>query len=81
MKDKAIPYQLEVVGAGGTDSGELSKVEAGVMNLTLSIPSRYMHSHHTIIHEDDYQATVDLLTHFLEILDDKLFEEMLADKQ
>lgn len=79
-EENSIPYQLEVVGAGGTDSGELSKVDSGVMNLTLSIPSRYMHSHHTIIHEDDYQATVDLLTKFLEVLDDELFVEMLADK-
>lgn len=76
-----IPYQLDMISAGGTDSGELSKVEAGVMNLTLSIPSRYMHSHRTIIHEDDYQATVDLITRFIERLDNELFEQMIEDKR
>jgi len=76
-----IPYQLDMITAGGTDSGELSKVEAGVMNLTLSIPSRYMHSHRTIIHQDDYQATVDLITRFIERLDNELFEEMINDKR
>lgn len=76
-----IPYQMDVVAAGGTDSGELSKVEAGVMNLTVSIPSRYMHSHRTIIHQDDYQATVDLLTRFVEELDEGLFQQMIEDKR
>lgn len=76
-----IPYQLDMISAGGTDSGELSKVEAGVMNLTLSIPSRYMHSHRTIIHEDDYQATVDLITRFIERLDHQLYEAMIEDKR
>lgn len=76
-----IPYQLEVDTAGGTDSGELSKVAAGVMNLTLSIPSRYMHSHRTIIHQDDYEATVQLLTTFLKALDDSVYQDMLQDKR
>lgn len=76
-----IPYQLDMIDAGGTDSGELSKVEAGVMNVTLSIPSRYMHSHRTIIHTDDYQATVDLLTKFVEEFDEELFKHMIEDKR
>ena len=72
---------MDMIAAGGTDSGELSKVEAGVVNMTLSIPSRYMHSHRTIIHQDDYQATVDLLTHFIENLDEALFQEIIEDKR
>ena len=76
-----IPYQMDMIAAGGTDSGELSKVEAGVVNMTLSIPSRYMHSHRTIIHQDDYQATVNLLTHFIENLDEALFQEIIEDKR
>ncbi len=76
-----IPYQLDMLSAGGTDSGELSKVNAGVVNMTLSIPSRYMHSHRTMIHMDDYQATVDVLTHFIEELDESVFDSIIEDKQ
>ncbi|MEG0275971.1 MAG: M42 family metallopeptidase [Coprobacillus sp.] len=76
-----IAYQLDMITAGGTDSGELSKVEAGVMNMTLSIPSRYMHSHRTIINVDDYQATVDLITHFIEELDEELLNQIIEDKR
>ncbi len=76
-----IPYQLDVLSGGGTDSGELSKVNAGVVNMTLSIPSRYMHSHRTIIYEDDLDATVQLLTEFVKTLDEEVFEEIKKDKQ
>lgn len=76
-----IPYQLDMISAGGTDSGELSEVEDGVMNLTLSIPSRYMHSHRTIIHADDYEATVRLLTTFIEELNADVFKVMVEDKR
>lgn len=76
-----IPYEMDMIAAGGTDSGELSKVEAGVMNLTLSIPSRYMHSHRTIINTDDFDATVKLLTSFVERLDEDLYQEMIEDKR
>lgn len=76
-----ISYQLDMIAAGGTDSGELSEVDDGVMNLTLSIPSRYMHSHRTIIHADDYAATVRLLTTFIEELDENVFLTMVEDKR
>lgn len=76
-----IPYQLDMLSAGGTDSGELSKVDAGVINMTLSIPSRYMHSHRTMIHKDDYQATVDALTYFIEELDEAMLQSIIEDKQ
>lgn len=76
-----ISYEMDMIAAGGTDSGELSKVDAGVINLTLSIPSRYMHSHRTIINTDDYDATVRLLTAFVERLDDHLYQTILNDKR
>lgn len=76
-----ISYEMDMIAAGGTDSGELSKVDAGVINLTLSIPSRYMHSHRTIINTDDYDATVRLLTAFVERLDDHLYQTIINDKR
>lgn len=80
-KEENIPYELDMITAGGTDSGEIHKVNAGVVNVTVSIPSRYMHSHHTIIHQDDYDATVNLLTEFVKRLDTALFKKMVAAKQ
>lgn len=76
-----VDYALDVLPFGGTDSGELHKVGAGVVNMTLSIPSRYMHSHRTIIHEDDYDATVKVLAEFCKRLTPELLEEIKADKR
>lgn len=80
-QENQIPYQYDMTSVGGTDSGELSKVDAGVMNITLSIPSRYMHSHRTIIHTDDFQATVDLIVSFIKAMDQSLMTQMIEDKR
>lgn len=76
-----IPYQLDMDLAGGTDSGELSKVNAGVINLTVSIPTRYMHTHYSMIHLDDFEATVEMLVTFLKQFDENMYQKMLEDKQ
>ncbi len=79
--DLGIHYVLDVLVGGGTDSGEIHKVGSGVVNMTLSIPSRYMHSHNTIICEDDYDATVKVLTELARRLTPELLEEIKADKR
>ena len=76
-----INYVHDVLTAGGTDSGEIHKSGSGVVNMTLSIPSRYMHSHRTIIHEDDYDATVKVLTEFCRRITPELLENIKKDKQ
>lgn len=76
-----INYVHDVLSAGGTDSGEMHKVGSGVVNMTLSIPSRYMHSHRTIIHEDDYDATVKVLTEFCRRINPELLESIKSDKR
>lgn len=76
-----LPFVLDILPFGGTDSGELHKVGAGVVNMTLSIPSRYMHSHRTIIHEDDYDATVKVLVEFCKRITPELLETIKSDKK
>ena len=80
-EELGLDYQLDVLQGGGTDSGELSKVGKGVVNMTLSIPSRYMHSSHTIVCEDDIDATVKVLTEFCKRITPAMLEEIKKDKQ
>lgn len=80
-EELGLKYQLDVLQGGGTDSGEFSKVGMGVVNMTLSIPSRYMHSHHTIVSEEDIDATVKVLTEFCKRITPELLEEIKKDKQ
>lgn len=71
-----IDTQMELLSAGGTDSGEINKVHDGVITLTISIPARYIHSHLGIIHRKDYADTVTLLTEFCKRLDQDSLENL-----
>ncbi|QIK70524.1 M42 family metallopeptidase [Erysipelothrix sp. HDW6C] len=71
-----IDYQFELLSAGGTDSGEIHKVHDGVITVTVSIPTRYIHSHYGIIHRKDYLDTVKLLTEFARRANAEVLEEL-----
>lgn len=55
-----IPYQY-FVSQGGTDAGSVHLSNHGVPSAVIGICSRYIHTHASIIHVDDYQAAKDLL--------------------
>jgi putative aminopeptidase FrvX len=61
-----IPHQLEILPRGGTDAGGIQPSRGGVASITLSIPTRYVHSVNETAHESDIQASVELLARFLE---------------
>lgn len=69
-----IPFQYTVIAGGGTDAGQMHLTRDGVPSLAITVPVRYLHSHNTIIHEDDYLNTVRLVTEVVARLDN----EMLA---
>lgn len=60
-----IPYQMEVLEAGGTDARAIQLSRAGVPAGCLSIPCRYIHSPSEMIDLDDVNNTVGLLLAFL----------------
>ncbi|MDR3563873.1 MAG: M42 family metallopeptidase [Negativicutes bacterium] len=71
-----IPYQLEFTEGGGTDAGRIHIHGQGVLSLVVSIPTRYIHSHNSIIHRDDYDAAVRLLVAILKRLDQKQYQDL-----
>ncbi len=60
-----IPHQYEVLPMGGTDAGALQRARRGSKAITLSIPTRYIHTVTETIHPRDLRATVDLLVAYL----------------
>jgi putative aminopeptidase FrvX len=62
---KKIKYQLEVLPLGGTDAGAIQRSRAGVASITLSLPSRYVHTVQETVHKDDLSAALKLLTAWL----------------
>ena len=77
-KRVGIPFQYAVFADGGTDSGNIHKSFEGIVNMTLSIPIRYMHTNQSVIHEDDVEACVDLLTTIIEEMDEATFETLIS---
>ncbi|MFC0270343.1 M42 family metallopeptidase [Metabacillus herbersteinensis] len=55
-----IPYQY-FVSQGGTDAGRVHITNEGVPSAVVGICSRYIHTHGSIIHVDDYAAAKELL--------------------
>lgn len=61
----SIPAQLEVLPVGGTDGAAMQRSRAGVPSLTLSVPTRYIHTVVESVHVDDLRAGVALLMAYL----------------
>jgi endoglucanase len=51
--------------SGGTDAGALQRARDGSKVITLSVPTRYIHTVTETIHQRDLHATVDLLEAYL----------------
>jgi len=64
-KQKKIKHQLEILPRGGTDAGAMQRTGPGARAVTLSIPTRYVHSVNETVHKDDVKAGIDLLAAFL----------------
>lgn len=68
-KKNKIPLQFNTMMGGGTDGGAIHKYGPGVPTITISIPTRYIHSHYSIVNYDDYDYTVQLLLELIAQLD------------
>ena len=66
-EERDIPHQITLAERGGTDAGALQLAREGSAAITLSIPTRYVHSVVETVHVKDIQATIDLLAAFLEM--------------
>ncbi len=62
---QGIPAQLEVLALGGTDGAAIQRSRDGVPSVTLSLPTRYIHTIVESVHVDDLRAGVDLLCAYL----------------
>jgi endoglucanase len=60
-KANEIPYQFEVLIFGGTNAHGYQLTGAGIKSGTLSIPCRYVHSPHEMVHYQDVLDAVRLL--------------------
>ncbi len=71
-----IPFQYTVIPGGGTDAGSQHVSGQGIPSLAITVPTRYLHSHSSIIHEDDYHNTVKLVEEVVRRLDKETVEKI-----
>ena len=60
-----IKYQMEILPRGGTDAGAIERVQTGCPVITLSVPTRYVHSNVETLNKEDIANTAKLLALFL----------------
>lgn len=70
-EENNIKYQYAVFNKGGTDSGNIHKSLSGIINMSLSIPVRYMHTNHTLANTEDFDNCLKLVKRIIESLDEE----------
>lgn len=77
-KKHHIDHQYAVFNKGGTDSGNIHKAFEGIINMTLSIPIRYMHTNHSMIHTKDVEECICLVCELVKDMSQEVLEKILA---
>ena len=65
-KKRKIPHQLSILPRGGTDAAAMQRTRGGYPTMTLSIPTRYIHTITECIHKRDLRSAIDLLAAWME---------------
>lgn len=64
-----IPLQFSVMPGGATDGGAIHLHGTGVPTVVIGVAARHIHSHGAILHRDDYDRAVKLVTAVVAKLD------------
>ncbi|MFG6116470.1 M42 family metallopeptidase [Halobacillus sp. MO56] len=74
--EKEIPYQFDAIAGGGTDSGAIHLTANGVPALSITIATRYIHSHAAMLHRDDFENAVKLIVEVIKKFDADTVKEI-----
>lgn len=75
-EENQIPFQYTSMPGGGTDSGAIHLTADGVPSLSITIATRYIHSHAAMLHRDDFDNAVRLITEVIRKLDSETLEKI-----
>jgi|SRR5690554_405459 len=77
-KKNNIPYQY-FVSRGGTDAGKVHISGEGVPSILVGICARYIHSHASMIHIDDYAAAKEMLITLVKAMDKTAYNTIIEN--
>src|SRR5699024_6192735 len=75
-EENDIPFQYTSLPGGGTDSGAIHLTADGVPALSITIATRYIHSHAAMLHRDDFENAVKLIVEVIKKLDDETLKQI-----
>ena len=76
--EKSIPLQLDIISRYGQDASQIQKYAAGTPTIAFSVPTRYLHTHISMIDRSDFDRSIDLLVAVLMQLDEKAVAELAS---
>lgn len=71
-----LPHQIRQPGGGGTDAGAMFRAREGIPSVSVSVPTRYLHTAVSQARISDWAATVNLMIQALDTLPGGLLEGM-----
>ncbi|MCA9970676.1 MAG: M42 family metallopeptidase [Anaerolineales bacterium] len=71
-----IPLQFSAIAGGATDGAAIHLHGTGVPTVVIGVPARHIHSHGAILHRDDYDNAVKLVTAVVAQLDAATVENL-----
>jgi endoglucanase len=77
-RDLDIPLQFNVLTGYGQDGAAMQRTGGGAPAVNIVVPTRYLHSHNGLIHRDDFDRTVRLVTALVRRLDAETVTQLRA---
>jgi putative aminopeptidase FrvX len=75
-KDLEMNVEFDIMPKGGTDAGRIHISGEGVPTLGFAVASRYIHSHCSMIHYQDYKDLIKLITEMCKRIDWELINKL-----
>jgi putative aminopeptidase FrvX len=70
-EEEKIPHHTTSIEGGGTDAARFQITGRGIPSMAICVPSRYIHSHSSVLDRRDYEAALKLLVAVVRRLDAK----------
>ncbi|KXT29308.1 putative aminopeptidase ysdC [Candidatus Phytoplasma oryzae] len=76
-KENNIPFQEPKPTGGQTDAAAMHLQNEGAASIVIGVPTRYIHSHTSIVHKEDIENTIKLLLLLIKSLNEEKVRKIL----
>ena len=73
-----IPLQFNVLSGYGQDGAAIQKTGTGVPVVNITVPTRYLHSHNSVVSGSDLDGAVRLITRMVQELNENKVQEIIG---